>query len=196
MRLIHSVTVLAFISTVPLSAQENENHSAAPYAGQQQREIAALSAADVDELQKGGGWGLARPAELNGVPGPAHLLEMQDAIGLTSSQIAALVELRDRMRADAISQGLAFLVAERALDAAFTDAIPQTAQLKQLVMAAGEARATLRLIHLSAHLETPEILTPNQIEKYNVLRGYSDDPCEVVPEGHDAIMWRQHNGCE
>jgi hypothetical protein len=28
-----------------------------------------------------------------------------------------------------------------------------------------------------------------------VLRGYAEDPCLAVPEGHDAAMWRKHNGC-
>ena len=51
-------------------------------------------------------------------------------------------------------------------------------------------------VHLSAHLVTPNLLTQKQIEKYNMLRGYSDDPCANVPDGHDPAMWRRHNRCE
>ena len=62
----------------PLVAQD---HGHSPYAGLEAREIKSLSEADIEELRRGGGWGLALPAELNGVPGPAHLLELRDEIG-------------------------------------------------------------------------------------------------------------------
>jgi hypothetical protein len=52
------------------------------------------------------------------------------------------------------------------------------------------------MVHLSRHLQTPPLLTPHQIARYNQLRGYTSDPCASVPEGHDAEMWRKHNGCE
>jgi hypothetical protein len=46
-------------------------------------------------------------------------------------------------------------------------------------------------------LETPPLLTADQIVRYNDLRGYdAADPCDAVPEGHDAAMWRRHNGCD
>jgi hypothetical protein len=58
-------------------------------------------------------------------------------------------------------------------------------------------RGELRYVHLAAHLETPEILTPHQVATYNRLRGYgADDPCANPPAGHDAEMWRKHNNCE
>ena len=60
----------------------------------------------------------------------------------------------------------------------------------------GETRAALRYVHLSAHLEMKKILTTDQINQYNHLRGYaSDDPCANVPDGHDPDMWRKHNNC-
>src|SRR5580658_1033453 len=53
------------------------------YAGQQMRDIKALSSDDVADLLAGRGMGLAKPAELNHYPGPAHLLEMKDQLGLS-----------------------------------------------------------------------------------------------------------------
>jgi hypothetical protein len=42
------------------------------------------------------------------------------------------------------------------------------------------SRRNIRYIHLSAHLETPGILSPAQIRKYNELRGYTAaDPCDA-----------------
>ena len=186
-------TLAVLLLATPVMADDASNHS--PYAGEQAREIASLSADDLLELAAGGGWGLARAAELNGVPGPAHLLELADEIGLDAGQRTAVEAIRDQMRADAIAAGGRFVAAERALDAAFTGAVPDAATLERLVRDAGIARAELRLVHLAAHLRTTPLLTVEQGERYGVLRGYADDPCEAVPEGHDPEMWRRHNGC-
>lgn len=193
-----SSRVLLFVllgTALPASAQHAVDHAPSPYTGEQTREIASLSDDDLAELGSGGGWGLARAAELNGVPGPAHLLELAGEIGLDAEQRAAVEAIKDEMRADAIAAGERFLEAERALDVAFTDDVPDAETLARLVTEAGKARAGLRLVHLSAHLRTTPLLTPDQIARYGVLRGYTDDPCDSVPEGHDATMWRRHNGC-
>ena len=44
----------------------------------------------IAELRHGGGWGLAKAAELNGMPGPAHLLELRDEIPITREQVSAI----------------------------------------------------------------------------------------------------------
>lgn len=183
------------VLAMPALADEATHGSHSPYAGEEGRAIASLSEDDLAELMRGGGWGLARAAELNGVPGPAHLLELAEEIGLDTEQTAAIEAIRDEMRADAIAAGERFVGAERALDLAFTDAVPDAQTLARLVAEAGEARADLRLVHLAAHLRTVPLLTRAQVARYAVLRGYADDPCEAVPEGHDAAMWRRHNRC-
>ena len=61
-----------------------------PYAGEESRAVKSLSAEDIAELRRGGGWGLARAAELNGMPGPIHLLELKDDIPLTREQVSAI----------------------------------------------------------------------------------------------------------
>ena len=119
------------------------------------RRDAHFSTAALAALRRGAGWGMAVPAELNGVPGPAHLLELRDEIGLDEEQVAAITAVRDRMREGTIAAGQRFIEAERALDAAFAEGVPGADDLARLVREAGEARAALRLAHLSAHLETP-----------------------------------------
>ena len=165
------------------------------YAGEETRLIKSLSEQDLEEIARGGGWGLARAAELNGVPGPTHLLELADEIGLTEQQRNDIEAIRAQMQSNAISAGERFVAAERALDAAFQRGAPDAEMLKRLVLAAGEARADLRLVHLNAHLLTLHLLTDTQVTRYAVLRGYSDDPCDAIPDGHDPQMWRKHNGC-
>ncbi|MEQ8401589.1 MAG: hypothetical protein RIE24_09885 [Silicimonas sp.] len=189
-------TLLLAIMLSPLSAWADGEHAHGPYAGFEAREIKNLSQDDLDELRGGGGWGLALPAELSGRPGPAHLLELRDELGLSDAQVASITTIRDAMRADAIAAGERFIAAEAALSAAFADPDLAADGLRELVDAAAAARADLRFVHLSRHLSTPELLTADQIERYAVLRGYADDPCAEVPDGHDATLWRRHNGCD
>ncbi|MEL6450428.1 MAG: periplasmic heavy metal sensor [Pseudomonadota bacterium] len=172
-----------------------QDHSQ-PYAGFEARSIKGLSPADIAELERGGGWGLALPAELNGRPGPAHVLELQEALGLTAAQVQAITVIHDDMRSAAIAAGARLIAAEAALSDAFAGPQLDAATLQRLVEDAAAARGALRLVHLSRHLDTPAVLTPAQIARYAVLRGYADDPCAAVPDGHDPTMWRRHNGCD
>ena len=48
------------------------------YAGFEQREIKALSPEQTEDLREGRGMGLSLPAELNGSPGPLHVLQLRD----------------------------------------------------------------------------------------------------------------------
>jgi len=178
----------------PALAQERHG-SAQPYAGMQERPIKGLSEDDMAQLRAGAGWGLALPAELNGKPGPAHLLENAGELGLSPEQIAAISQIHAQMQDEAIAAGARLIEAERAMSDAFAGDGLTRAELADLIAASEAARAELRLIHLSRHLETVPLLTEAQIARYNVLRGYSDDPCATVPEGHDPAMWRKHNGC-
>ena len=101
-----------FLLTLPIlvfgfAAQANEEqHShASKYVGQEARTIKSLSPDDIAELKRGGGWGLAKAAELNGVPGPAHLLELKDKIPLSDNQVSKIRSIFDGMKARAIAQG-------------------------------------------------------------------------------------------
>lgn len=168
-----------------------------PYAGMEGREIKSLSAEDIEDLRAGRGWGLALAAELNGVPGPSHLLEMREELGLSPEQVTAIEAIFSDMKAEAQVAGARLIAAEAAIEAAFRagDLTPEA--LRDLIDAAAAARAELRFIHLARHLETSPLLTAEQIGRYNHLRGYgAADPCANVPEGHDAAMWRRHNNCE
>jgi hypothetical protein len=197
--LIRAATFGLALAMLPFSAvgqHQGHGNNPAPYAGLETREIKSLSEQDIQEIRRGGGWGLALPAELNGRPGPAHLLELKDELELSAEQILAITEIYEAMRADAIAAGERFIAAEAALSNAFEDSVLSEDELQSLLVEAAEARADLRFVHLSRHLSTPRLLSKAQIQKYNVLRGYSDDPCFNVPEGHDPNMWRRHNGCE
>lgn len=168
-----------------------------PYAGMEAREIKSLSEQDIADLRRGAGWGLALAAELNGVPGPAHLLELKNEIGLSPDQVSPIEAIFAAMQAEAQGAGERFIAAEAAIEEAFRagDLTPDT--LRALIDTAAAARAELRYVHLSRHLETPPLLTAEQFALYSDLRGYgATDPCDAVPAGHDPAMWRRHNGCD
>ena len=188
--------MLALQPVTALGQDHGQDGESAPYTGFQERKIKSLSEQDIEELRQGGGWGLALPAELSGRPGPAHLLELSDELDLSDGQVLAITAVYDDMREAAIAAGERFISAEAALSDAFADPELDEETLRGLLAESAEARAALRFIHLSQHLATPDLLSEAQVEKYNVLRGYADDPCAHVPEGHDPTMWRRHNGCD
>ena len=118
--------IAALLMAVPLhqSIAKTTHQHDSKYAGQEGRLIKSLSTEDIAELERGAGWGLAKAAELNGVPGPKHLLELKTELGLTQMQ---------------------------------TQAIALSEQ----------------------------------------LRGYAaTNPCDTIPTGDDATMWKRHNGCK
>ena len=191
-----TISLAALCLALGLSAQitwsdsSGHTHAPSPYKGFQSRTIKSLSDSDIEELRQGRGWGLALPAELNGLPGPAHVLELQNELELSEIQ-----NIFDEMRTEAIAKGETLIQAELALSQAFETRDIDQARLASLIDAAANARAELRYVHLSRHLMTPEVLTPHQTQLYMVLRGYQEDPCTSIPEGHDESMWRKHNNC-
>ncbi|MEL0021025.1 MAG: periplasmic heavy metal sensor [Rickettsiales bacterium] len=160
--------LLAALAPIPAKAEQ----TSAPYAGQQDRAIKSLSPEDVSQLLAGQGWGFAKPAELNGFPGPVHLLALKSEIGLSESQTARIDALYREMKAEAQAAGRRFVEAERALDKAFAEGTVDGAALAALVGEAERRRGALRLIHLRTHLATLPVLTHHQVQMYNRLRGY------------------------
>jgi hypothetical protein len=183
----------SFLSTPVLAQHTHGAHT--PYAGLQNRAIKSLSDSDIEELRRGGGWGLALPAELNGMPGPAHLLELKDKIGLSEDQARGIQSLFDQMKQAAIPAGERLIAAEAAIEARFASGQVDEPSLRRLLAEAEAARTELRFIHLSQHYKTVPLLRPEQIRRYQVLRGYADDPCKNIPAGHNPEMYRRHMGC-
>ena len=166
------------------------------YIGQERRSIKSLSDDDIRELTTGAGWGLAKAAELNGLPGPKHVLEMKNEINLTAEQEEEMKALYEEMNEKAIVLGRQLIAQEKELDDRFAQGDIDESTLEELLTGISATYAALRYTHLSAHLRAPDILSDEQIRRYNELRGYSSkDPCAHIPEGHDPVMWRKHNNC-
>ena len=188
--------LLTLAISIPLSISAQHNHGVqTPYAGMQNRAIKSLSDNDIKELRRGGGWGLALAAELNGMPGPAHMLELKEQIALNQDKVTKTQALLDDMRKAAIPTGERLIAAELALENAFAKGAVEEASLRRLLAEAESARTELRFIHLSQHYKTVQFLKPEQIKRYNILRGYAEDPCKNIPAGHNPEMYKRHMGC-
>jgi hypothetical protein len=145
-----------------------------PYAGMQTRPIKALSEQQVADLKAGRGMGLALAAELNGYPGPAHLLELADKLDLSADQRSKLQELFASMKQEALPIGAKLLDQESELDGEFVSHTITPESLKSSTAAIAATQGVLRETHLKYHLFTATLLTQSQMQRYSELRGYGD----------------------
>lgn len=169
-----AAALLVLSLATPLAAQPTLT---SPYRDQQASEIRGLSAKEIDDLREGRGMGLARAAELNGYPGPRHVLDAVEAgqIHLAPEQLEAIRRLFDGMSAEAKRLGEAILREEKALEAAFRAETIDAADLRARVGRLAALQGELRAAHLRTHLETRALLTEHQLQRYNQLRGYTGE---------------------
>jgi len=143
-----------------------------PYVGQEKRTVKALSDQEITDILAGRGVGFARPAELNRYPGPLHVLQFKDQLGLSADQIEKVQGIFDQMSRNAKALGRDWVDRERALEASFAGNTITSDQASAETAAIGELQGKLRAVHLRAHIETRAVLTPDQVAKYDALRGY------------------------
>ena len=159
----------AVLAALPAAAQ-HAHHG--PYSGLEARPIKALSEQQVADLKAGRGMGLALAAELNGYPGPMHVLELADRLGLTPEQRSRTASLFAAMREEAIGLGEEVIRREAELNRLFVERTVDLTGLHAAVSEIGLKQAGLRLIHLKYHLAMMDVLSPAQVAEYRVLRGY------------------------
>ena len=143
-----------------------------PYAGLQARPVKALSEQQVADLRAGRGMGLALPAELNGYPGPVHVLEHADALRLSPEQRARTKALFEAMKAEAVPLGERLIQQETELERLFVTKAVQPATLETATSTIGATQGQLRAAHLRYHLAMMDVLTPDQLRRYGEVRGY------------------------
>jgi hypothetical protein len=171
-------TAAAFGGALPALAVDMPANQ---YAGQQARSIKALSDDDIAALRKREGMGMAKVAELNGYPGPVHVLALARQLSLTEDQTRQVQLVFDRMSAAAKPLGDEVITHERTLDQLFAKGDVSPDSIVAETRSIGEPEGLLRSVHLAAHLETRELLTSDQVTNYQRLRGYGDN---AVPSHH------------
>ncbi len=163
-----------FVALVVTSLMAPYLH-ATNYQGQEKREIKSLSIQDAESIEEGKGWGMAKPAELNGYPGPRHVLDLAEELKLSADQQIEMEKLFEVMQTQAIAVGERYLEAERQLEQAFRMKDINPDSLRTLIDVSAQARADLRFAHLGTHLKAINHLSRHQIANYNQLRGYGED---------------------
>lgn len=164
----------SFLALIAANASAFADQSS-PYAGQELRAIKALSQSEIEGLLAGRGMGYAKVAELNGYPGPLHVLELAGELELSVEQRMATQALFDQMQAAARKLGAELVAAERELDELFRGRSIDEASLSRVTAEIGHLAAQLRAVHLQAHLRQTELLSARQIAEYSRLRGYGHE---------------------
>lgn len=164
--------LLAVAITAPLRAQHEHGTHAAH--GTADADVpTGLSAAEASGLAEGRGLGMAKPAEMNGYPGPLHVLDLADSLALSDRQRVEAERLRAEMLAAAIPLGEQLLMVERHLDALFASGEATPEAVDRMTGHAADLRGRLRAVHLQAHLGMRDALTAEQIARYHRLRGHA-----------------------
>ena len=176
LRLVTAGLAVALIVPAAVSAQHGGH--AAPAREQPAARSGAMSAKEIDDLAAGRGMGLASAADLNGYPGPRHVLDAATAgqLVLTEEQRREIERVFAGMEARAKQLGARIISDEDALERAFRGRAITEADLAERVRGLAALQGELREVHLRAHLATRALLTDAQVARYDALRGGGHRP--------------------
>jgi Spy/CpxP family protein refolding chaperone len=118
----------------------------------------------------GRGFGLAFGADQHGYPGPLHILELKERLGLTPEQERRARALLDAMFAESRPTSARLLEAERRLADVFRAGTADEAAVRAAVADVERARTEVRLAHLLTHLKGRDLLTEAQRVLYHETR--------------------------
>jgi Spy/CpxP family protein refolding chaperone len=173
MERVHLVAITCLVFAAPAGRAQHERHRATPAeepgptAGS---DIAALDSAEVAALLEGQGMGLARAAEMNGYPGPLHVIELQDRLDLTPAQRSTTDSLRAQVLLEARALGALIVEREVELDRLFADGNATPAAVDTVTADVANLLGRLRAVHLRAHIAMRAALTSEQVATYDRLR--------------------------
>jgi hypothetical protein len=161
------VVMLGPASSIPflfaqstLHAGHIANNTTLKYIGQEGRIIKSLSPEDIESLQTGTGdafGGMAKLAELNGYPGPRHVLDLTNELKLSDEQRKNITTIHDDMKEKAIELGQKIVNIERITNEQFVNKSITDTQMKQLILKSSEIYGQLRYTHLNTHLRMLDI---------------------------------------
>ncbi|MGH1542628.1 MAG: hypothetical protein ACRBHB_19565 [Arenicella sp.] len=164
--------ILALFLIIIMNSQIHAASS--PYTHKKGQEISSLSTKQTQQLLNGEGMGFALSAELNEYPGPKHVLELSDSLLLTPSQLNQTKSLFSQMNQQAKKLGAKLIKHEQQLDTLFRTGHISSQQIRHSVTAISTIQSELRALHLIAHIQQRDLLSPEQQILYQQLRGYSN----------------------
>ena len=125
---------LALVASIPMMIGNSAAQSPGSYAG-----IKALSAEQIADLRTGRGMSFALAAELNGCPGPRHVLKLAEQLGLTDQQRADVQRLFEEMTVEVVPIGERLISQEAELDRLFAHRVVTPSSLGSVMAAIGAA---------------------------------------------------------
>ena len=171
-----AIAILTAGSITALAQQHQHgnqhNNLRSPYVEQLDSPVRGLSESEVDNLLNGQGAGYARMAELNGYPGPLHVLDLRSPLNLSAQQTKEIQAVFEQMQSRAKSLGQTIVTKEQKLSDAFASDSITNAELEKQTIELAQLYGQLRKTHLQAHLQINPLLSAEQIQKYNEIRGY------------------------
>jgi Spy/CpxP family protein refolding chaperone len=133
--------------------------------------VAVACTAQFDQVVADGrGFGMAFAADQNGYPGPMHVLELRERLGLTPEQVAKAEAMMRAMFEQSRPKSRQLLDAEARLRRLFADGTASESAVRAGVADVERAHADVRLIHLLTHLQTRDLLTEPQRRLYHEAR--------------------------
>ncbi len=125
---------------------------------------------DKEGLLNAEGMGQAKYAEMNGYPGPKHLLDLADKLKLSADQKKSVQSFYNEMSTRAKEIGKQIIRIEQELNDAFAQGLLSEKSIRSDCEEIGRLRGKLRSVHLVAHLKTKQVLNESQIALYRKLR--------------------------
>jgi hypothetical protein len=145
-----------------------------PHVGQEKRVAKGQSEKEAGDYLGGRGTDLSKVAEMNGYPGPGHVLEETQKLGLSAKQLEKTQRVYDSMTHSASRIGKAILHKEAELASLFAEQKATPENTERLLKELANLQADLRMVHLNGHLSMRQILSKPQIEKYSQVRGFQN----------------------
>lgn len=172
---ISALTILIAASFVLVRHLKGSHQATqSPYVNQLSSSVRGLSAQEIDDLLNGRGMGYARTAELNGYPGPLHILELEEKLELSTEQAQKIEAVFQEMNTEAKRIGKEIIEHEEELSTLFADGEITATELRMRTESLAALDGELRATHLEAHLKATPVLSSEQITAYNTLRGYTE----------------------
>jgi Spy/CpxP family protein refolding chaperone len=170
-----NVVLAVALSGLPAAAEQV--HHDCPQITGSNHARAAMNQSGVSDEQRseylnGEGMGLAKDAELNHYPGPRHVLDIADKLGLSPDQLAATRALFDDVHTKAQALGRQVLAREDELDALFREQHADADKVRQLTSEIASLQGQLRALHLTAHVRERALLSAEQVGRYDALRNH------------------------
>lgn len=176
------IVLLAFIIAVlMIVSSSNLSNAQSPYTSQLNSPVRGLSAQEVDDLINGRGAGYARTAELNHYPGPKHVLDMKQELALSPEQEQQIEVIFSQMNMKAKQVGREIVEHEQQFSNVFAQGEISESDINEQARRLGMLYGQYRSIHLQPHLKVRQLLSPEQIAKYDQLQGYSNLQMQSEP---------------